>query len=219
VQEGHIEVPRRARYFSLGPDGASELWIACHGYGQLAGRFLRRFAEIDDGSRLIVAPEALSRFYLDPPQKRLGNPEAPIGASWMTREDRESEIEDYVRYLDALHDATLERCSSGARVVVLGFSQGVATVCRWVERGRVRADDLVLWSGSLPPELFPLGARSRLREPRLTIVTGDADEYATEKVKRHQAATLRDSALEFRLVTHPGGHELYGDVLRSLSGR
>jgi predicted esterase len=101
--------------------------------------------------------------------------------------------------------------------VVLGFSQGVATVCRWVAHGRVRADDLVLWSGSLPPELFPLGDGSRLRESRLTIVTGDSDEYATDKVKRHQAEMLRESSLEFSLVTHPGGHEVYGDVLRSLT--
>ena len=36
-------------------------------------------------------PEGLSRFYLDDPRKRHG-PDAPIGASWMTREDREHEI-------------------------------------------------------------------------------------------------------------------------------
>ncbi|MFL5521990.1 MAG: hypothetical protein ACJ8B6_13695, partial [Gemmatimonadales bacterium] len=52
-------VPRTARYYTLGPTHGfpRELWFVCHGYGQLAGRFLRQFAPLDDGTRLIVAPE------------------------------------------------------------------------------------------------------------------------------------------------------------------
>jgi predicted esterase len=219
LREEHLRVGRTARYFSLGPTSgdAAELWIVCHGYGQLASRLLRRFAAIDDGQRLIVAPEALSRFYIDPPRERIGRSDAPIGASWMTREDRESEIEDYVSYLDTV----LERVASGfrspPRLVVLGFSQGVATVCRWVARGRVSPERLILWSGSLPPELFPLAAESPLRAPRLTLVAGGDDEYATEGVRRQQERALKTAGLPFELVTHPGGHEVVGDVVRGLA--
>ena len=62
-----IVVPRTARYYTLGPTHGfpRELWFVCHGFGQLAGRFIRQFASLDDGTRLIVAPEALSRYYLD----------------------------------------------------------------------------------------------------------------------------------------------------------
>ena len=44
-------------------------------------------APLDDGSRLIVAPEALSRFYLGEVSQRPAS-ERRVGASWMTREDR-----------------------------------------------------------------------------------------------------------------------------------
>ncbi len=95
----HLPVGRTARYYTLGPIGAAtrQVWFACHGYGQLAERFLQRFEPLDDGAHLIVAPEGLSRFYLsDNPRERR------VGATWMTREDRLNEIADYVRYLDTL---------------------------------------------------------------------------------------------------------------------
>src|SRR3712207_7068610 len=45
--EHHLTVPRTARFWTLGPaapnaDGVAavrDVWIACHGYGQLAGEF------------------------------------------------------------------------------------------------------------------------------------------------------------------------------------
>src|SRR5881396_3950063 len=100
MHEHHLSVSRTARYFTLGERSAAveEVWFACHGYGQLGARFLEKLRVLDDGTRYLVAPEGLSRFYLSesPTERR-------VGASWMTREDRLAEIEDYVRYLDAVY--------------------------------------------------------------------------------------------------------------------
>ena len=39
--EHRIQVRRSARYYTMGDAGsAQELWLVCHGYGQLAARFL-----------------------------------------------------------------------------------------------------------------------------------------------------------------------------------
>src|SRR5438270_687393 len=67
MKENNLTVKRTARYFTLG-DASGELeevWIVCHGMGQLGAYFIKNFIPIDNGRRLIVAPEALSRFYLD----------------------------------------------------------------------------------------------------------------------------------------------------------
>src|SRR5690348_9673298 len=105
MHEFHIAVGRTARYVVLGSTaktgGLREVWVVLHGYGQLAATFARYFEILDDGTRLIVAPEALNRFYLTGPTSGPAN-ERPVGATWMTREDREHEIEDYVAYLDTL---------------------------------------------------------------------------------------------------------------------
>ena len=108
MRERHIRVARTARYYTLGSAGTHlrEVWLVCHGYRQLARRFLSRFADLDDGTRLIVAPEGLSRFYLHDPASGHGK-EVPIGATWMTREDRENEITDYVGFLDGVLDEVL----------------------------------------------------------------------------------------------------------------
>ena len=53
MQEHHIGVTRSARYFTLGNSsrGVGEVWFACHGYGQLAARFLEKLRVLDDGHR------------------------------------------------------------------------------------------------------------------------------------------------------------------------
>jgi len=81
------------------PAAAREFWLVFHGYGQLAAEFLEGFAALDDGSRLIVAPEALSRFY-DARSALERHADATVGASWMTREDGLGEIEDQRDWID-----------------------------------------------------------------------------------------------------------------------
>ena len=146
-REHHLPVSRTARYFTTGEPhaGVRELWFVCHGYGQLAGRFIRHFEAIAAPERLIVAPEALSRFYVETPGKT--HADTHVGASWMTREDRLSDIEDYVEYLDALHAHISEPARRRARpaFTALGFSQGVATVARWLERTKVHVDRALFW--------------------------------------------------------------------------
>src|SRR6266571_4009811 len=164
MQEHSLSTSRTARYFTLGhPSDARELWFVCHGYGQLASRFLERFRSLESQRRCIVAPEGLSRFYLTEHAT-----ERRVGASWMTREDRLHEIDDYVRYLDALHAVV---ASAEARVTALGFSQGTATVCRWAAYGSARIDRLIVWGGEVPPDL-DLGD-ARVKERLDTLRDGD----------------------------------------------
>src|SRR5437773_7755282 len=179
MQEHILTTPRTARYFTVGSlEEAAELWIVCHGYGQLASRFLERFGPIADDQRCVVAPEGLSRFYLteNPAERR-------VGARWMTKEDRLHEIDDYVRYLDALYREVLGRVEGpAARVAALGFSQGTATVGRWAALGQSRLHHVVLWGGELPPDLDLAASRDRLRDVHFTLVYGERDEYFTRKV-------------------------------------
>jgi len=211
MQEHILTTLRTGRYFTLGSrEHAADIWIVCHGYGQLAARFLDRFRMIADDTRCIVAPEGLSRFYLSesPTERR-------VGASWMTKEDRLHEIEDYVRYLDALHNQVAGGKTS---ITALGFSQGTATVCRWAALSvSARIDRLILWGGEVPPDL-DLGERvaARLRQIKVTLVYGDRDEFFTPKVVAATEARLRAHGIPYDRVSYGGGHELHGETLRTL---
>src|SRR5881396_879853 len=163
LQEHHLTVSRTARYFTLGesPRGVEEVWFACHGYAQLAGRFLEKLRVLEDRKRYVVAPEGLSRFYLteSPAERR-------VGASWMTREDRLHEIDDYVRYLDALYREVLGRVDGpAARVAALGFSQGTATVSRWAALGQSRHRLTVAVPWENPSDREPVGGAGAVAPP------------------------------------------------------
>lgn len=214
---GRIEVPRTARFHLLGdPAGARDVWFVLHGYRQLAGRFLRRFRSLEEAGRAIVAPEALSRFYVDPAGGRHG-PEHRVGASWMTRVEREWEIRDYVGYLDRLAARVLEGTSRDeVRVRVLGFSQGAHTAARWAVLGAGPPDELVLWGAYLPPDLDEERAIPRLRSIETTLVRGDEDPTADEDLRRDEEERLRAWEVPHRVVHHPGGHEIHEGTLRRL---
>lgn len=219
MQEHHIVVRRKARYYTRGPfdDTVSQVWIVCHGFAQLAGRFMRHFTHLDDGSRLIVAPEALNRFYVEQTPGPHG-PDSKVGATWMTREDRLSEIEDYVGYLDTLCDHIFARIARDrVSLTVLGFSQGVATASRWVVQGRTQPDHLILWAERLPPEIdLGAGAEELAKIPRLSIVAGVKDLDA-QRVLPLEKERLHRLGLTYSLVTFDGGHHLDEETLRGLA--
>ncbi|MEO8031464.1 MAG: phospholipase [Gemmatimonadota bacterium] len=220
MDEHHLTVQRTARYATLGPRGpaAHEVWFLCHGYGQRAASFLEGFSALDDGHRLLVAPEALSRFYLESgPSGRHGE---QVGASWMTREERDEEIDDYVRYLEALRGHVLAPIGrTDVPVRVFGFSQGVATAARWIARTNWRPAELVLWGGLVPGEL--LGADQDLLRPEIPVVlvAGDRDDTLDPLKLKAQAAELRTRGIRCQEIGFAGGHRLHSDTLLRLANR
>ncbi|HEV7704309.1 MAG TPA: hypothetical protein VGO46_08450 [Gemmatimonadaceae bacterium] len=216
-REHHLPVSRTARYFTTGEPhaGVRELWFVCHGYGQLAGRFIRHFEAIAAPERLIVAPEALSRFYVETPGKT--HADTHVGASWMTREDRLSDIEDYIEYLDALH-AHISSSLEGATpsFTAFGFSQGVATVARWLERTKVHVDRALFWGTPIPADV-DLAAAPALRAARIASIAGSADEHATPEMLAAQDARLTTHGIAYERVSFNGSHRIDREILMRLA--
>jgi predicted esterase len=200
-REHRFTVSRSARAYSLGGESATEAWVVIHGYGQLASRFLRGFEELATPGRRVVAPEGLSRFYLDAGGGR-------VGASWMTREDRTREIEDYLAYLDEVRAALVPPVP----LTVLGFSQGVATAARWAVATAPTPARLICWGGLVPDEI----PAPSLRALRVTYVVGGREEWATPAAVETQAAALAAGGVSVEVIRFDGGHEIRADVVSRL---
>ena len=213
-------MPRTARFFQLGTASAAtrSLWVACHGYGQLARGFATALAPAVAEDRVILVPEGLSRFYLDDPRKRHG-PEAPIGASWMTREDREHEIRDHVEYLDLLAAQGVEDIGHDVPVVGLGFSQGVATVARWAALGNTSLARLILWAGTLPLDLPADRGPDLFRGARVTLVGGRTDRLSPPEAIERDRDRLAGAAIPVDTRMHDGGHLLSSGLLREIAAQ
>ena len=68
-----------------------------------------------------------------------------VGATWMTKVDRLNEIKDYLGYLNTLYTKTFEESAvtpEDVNIKIMGFSQGTATVSRWIYDQKVRFDEL-----------------------------------------------------------------------------
>lgn len=216
----HLRVQRTARYYTLGgSSGATRvMWFVLHGYGQLAGEFVRYFSDLANDETLIVAPEAMNRFYLVSPDKTPAR-DRPVGATWMTREDRDCEIADYVEYLDALfEEVTDDETRTTVRVNLIGFSQGAATATRWVTHGRTKINRLILWGGLIPPETDLAHGPQTLRGVPLTLVVGNRDHYVSDAMLASEQARLDASRIPYDVLRFDGGHAINRTVFNQLTG-
>lgn len=202
-REHRLRVSRSARVFSQGGERAREAWVLLHGYGRLAAPFLGFFRQLATAERLLVAPEGLSRFYLD-------GGSGKVGASWMTREGREHDIADNLAYLDEVR----RQLVPPVPLTVVGFSQGVATAARWAAATTPRPARLIAW-GSLLPEDVPA---ARLSGVAVTYVVGARDDWAPPDRVEAEAATLRNAGVAVEVIGFAGGHELDAEVVRRLGG-
>lgn len=211
MHEHKLTVPRTARYYTLGApsEKIQNLWIVCHGYGQLARYFLRHFAVLDDGATVIVAPEGLSRFYLDGFSGR-------IGATWMTKEDRLSEIEDQAAYLNLLLQELLKQLPANVKVNILGFSQGGATVCRWLASENVPCHRLVLWAASFPEDIDFEAGKSVFKNLPVDVVYGTKDEFITPESLNRQQQLMYRLGISPQVHTFDGGHTIQPETLVKL---
>jgi predicted esterase len=210
MREHSLTTLRTARYFTLGSlDRAAELWIVCHGYGQLASRFLERFRLIADDKRCIVAPEGLSRFYLS---------ESPRSARGCELDDERRSAprnRGLCQYLDALHNHV---AGGKAKVTALGFSQGTATVCRWTVLGaREEAiDRLIVWgersAGSRPDRSR---RRATAQDETHTGVWRTRRVLHAENHRRDRRGSAKH-AVPYEVVSYEGGHEIHVPTLRKL---
>ncbi|GIV31062.1 MAG: esterase [Saprospiraceae bacterium] len=207
-----IEVPRTAHYYTLGPanEQVRRFWIVCHGYGQLASSFIRRFEGLDDGRTLVLAPEGLSYFYWG------GFSGEPV-ASWMTRHHRLDEIRDYARYLQMVYDRYVPRLHPDVEINLLGFSQGVATQLRWIMAHFPRFHNLLLWAGMPPEDLDYRPHEAFFGTKRILFVYGRQDPFLTEERLQWVRTFAKEQFPVFEEHAYDGVHEVDPAVLQTLA--
>lgn len=210
--EHKISFEYSARFHTLGQvsEDIEQLWFVCHGHGQLAKYFIRKFEALNDGKTLVVAPEGLSRYYLEGFTGR-------VGATWMTKEDRLADIENYLTYLDRVFNSIKSQLKPNVQVNLLGFSQGAATISRFATQTDVQFDKLILWAGIFPPDLPPLESTEKLKAKKVYWVYGTEDQYLSTGVMEEQEALANRLKVEPSIKSFKGEHELSNAVLLEIA--
>lgn len=208
---GQIIIDKTARYYLSGPlDGNyKSVCFALHGYGQLANYFCKKLEDPELSETLFICPEGLHRFYLKDSSGR-------VGASWMTKEERLSDIKDYCTYLDQLFEHFSGPISKVKKVGILGFSQGVATACRWLANSTNSFDYLINWAGAFPPDLDFQTALTKIKAIPIWMVLGDEDEYINDEKLREHLNSLEERNFKPKVQRFKGGHRIETQTLKML---
>ena len=207
----NYNIQKSVRYFTIGKPTAQvkHLWVCLHGYGQLADWFGKRFEKWASKERLFVFPEGPHRFYTEGTSGR-------VGASWMTREDRLNDIEDQFNYLETLVGEFCSALSPSCKIHVLGFSQGVATAFRWMDRSALSFSSLISWAGTFPPDIDYALHQERFNHLKIHTCFGDGDEFISAENAQKLVGQLTEQGIALTPHFYHGGHKLYLDLLDEL---
>lgn len=199
MQVHQFKTEKIARVFTLGNiHTANDVWIVLHGYAQLASTFIEQFDFMVDHNTAVIAPEGLHRFY-----RRGFNGE--VVASWMTKEDRLNDILDYVSFLNAVH---AQFTNPRQRVNILGFSQGVATACRWLAESDLIPSNIVLWAGTFPSDITLEPGESVFNNTRTFLAYDSEDPFRTEESWNKQLVFFEKMGIQPELFEYEGKHSI-----------
>ena len=208
----------QARYFTSGKitQHTRHIWFVLHGYGQLAEYFIRKFEGIQSPETIVIAPEGLARFYLQDVSTRNQTGNNKVGATWMTKENRLTDIENYLNYLTLIYTTEVPQNFAG-KITLLGFSQGAATVSRWAADNQIRFDRLILWAGVFPSDMDFKKTGKLLEHKEVLEVYGSKDPFLTDARLKEIAELNQQLGLNPHILSFEGQHELNAEVLKKIS--
>lgn len=217
MQVSNLSFNFKARYFKLGEIKAStkKVWFVLHGYGQLAEYFLRKFKSLEQGQVCVIAPEGLSRFYLEDVNKRSQGGSQRVGATWMTRENRLMDIENYLTYLHTVYENEIAG-RTDLEITILGFSQGAATASRWALENRIHFNRLILWAGIFPEDMDFQRGHEVLSSKQVQLVYGTQDPFINDERLVHMQTLTDKLKVNATVTTFHGAHEIDEPTLLSL---
>jgi predicted esterase len=209
MQKHQITIQKTAHYVTIGEinEQTENVWFVIHGYGQLAEYFIKKFKVLDDGKTVIVAPEALSKYYLKEFSGR-------VGATWMTKYERDSEITDYINYLNHLYETVLQGFDvNRLKINILGFSQGTATVARWCMNKTIKFDRLILWAGYFGNGIQDVIDPIKLKNKEVVLCYGKEDEFLVKINIQQYEKDIQKVISHVQIHTFDGGHNIDEELL------
>ncbi|MDG2449015.1 MAG: dienelactone hydrolase family protein [Saprospiraceae bacterium] len=203
----HYSVPvtktaHYSTYGNLNKKTTKYIWISMHGYGQLASRMIKKFDFLDPDEHFVIAAEGLNRFYWDGKGDR-----RPV-ACWMTSENRYDEIENFTTYLQSIYDRYCRHVNQKTKIIFLGFSQGCATMWRWIHSHQPNYDIAINWAGWVPEDISYKHLKGYFADKQHYLLYGSEDHFITEKALEEIKSVIEQNQLDIDIQRFNGGHKI-----------
>ena len=208
-QEKEITYTTRNSYSTLNKltEQTKTVWLVCHGMGYLSRYFLRYFKNLDAEENYIIAPQAPSKFYIQPRMH--------VGANWLTREQTEIGMDNILNYMDAVLE--VEKIPNDVNFIVFGYSQGVSIAMRYLAKRQLKCNQLVLHSGGIPIELKADDFNYLSKATKVKLIYGTEDEYLdSERIKKESDRALDLFGKRVDFLPFKGKHVVNVNYINSL---
>lgn len=211
--EKRIDLTLTAPYHTYGnlTTSTKTIIVAFHGYGQLAKYFIQKFDFLDEEKCYVIVPQGLSKFYLKNHTR--------VGASWMTKENRLLDLKNQLHYVQTVFEAETQGVDwAKVRLIILGFSQGVATVSRWATANKILFDKFIVYAGQIAYELTEKDFDFKKSKSEVICLLGDNDQfYNGENVPKFEAG-FKAVFPKGKFEIFEGKHEILREVLKQFIG-
>ena len=183
------------------------VWFVCHGMGYLSRYFLRYFKDLNPEEHYIIAPQAPSKYYIQPKMH--------VGANWLTRDETKAGMQNILNYFDAIFEA--EQIPKNVNFIILGYSQGVSVAMRYMAKRQLQCSQLVLHSGGIPKELTSEDFSYLNKNTKVKLIYGTNDEYLDEaRIEQESARAKELFGNRVTILPFEGKHVVNVDYINEL---
>tara|TARA_Y100000588_G_scaffold387744_1_gene486270 strand:+ start:9739 stop:10377 length:639 start_codon:yes stop_codon:yes gene_type:complete len=208
-EEKEITYTTRNSYSTLNTltERTKNVWFVFHGMGYLSRYFLRYFKHLNAEENYIIAPQAPSKYYIQPKMH--------VGANWLTRDNTESGMQNILNYFDAVFEA--ETIPEDVNFIVLGYSQGVSVAMRYLAKRQLQCSQLVLHSGGIPKELTTKDFEYLSEDTKVKLIYGTEDEYLdAERIAQESQRAEELFGEKLTILPFEGKHVVNVDYINDL---
>ena len=209
LQEKEISYKTTNSYATLNilDENTKNIWLVCHGMGYMSRYFLKYFKQLDATENYIIAPQAPSKYYIQPKMH--------VGANWLTKDNTDTGMDNIVSYFDSV--LKIENILDSKNIIVFGYSQGVSVAMRYLARRKYKCNQLIIHSGGIPKELQAKDFNFLNENTKVKLIYGTEDEYLDEeriKIETKRAKDLFGNKLE--ILPFKGKHIVNVDFINKL---
>lgn len=189
------------------------VWLLFHGFGQLADSFIKDFKNLGE-NHYVIALQAPSKFYV--------KGFTQIGASWLTQQDLELEKENVLNYIQKVYQAEGLADRTDLKLNLLGFSQGVSVMTRFLAKYKISFHQLICWAGKFPKELQASDFNyldQKSNQVKVLLVAGKEDPVAPPEQIKKELKRLASFFTKIETLSYTGGHKISADVISQINNQ
>jgi predicted esterase len=208
-EEKEIAYQTKNSYSTLNTltENTKTVWFVCHGMGYLSRYFLKYFKGLNAEENYIIAPQAPSKYYIQPKMH--------VGANWLTRDETKVGMQNILNYFDAIFET--EAIPQDKNLIILGYSQGVSVAMRYMVFRKLQCSQLILHSGGIPKEITTADFEYLNSSTSVKLIYGTSDEYLDkERIESESDRAIELFGSKVQFLPFDGTHVVNVDLINDL---